>query len=242
MIDDATVRHHRASIQVKWGKGVAVSLGDHLGAKAFQLLADCADPRLFAIVGSQLAAMCEGELQQVARRSDFGLCERHCLAVIEKKTASLFGASCRAGAVTAGGEPQVCQALQEFGFRIGIAFQILDDCKDLLSDQAKLGKSPGQDWQAGDVTLPLLYAMWHCGRTGDGLPPQGRRAMVGRALARVGEAFYSSRAHERIAELIASDVGRARQALESITDSDFKVSLHRLAEYIAASTSRVLSR
>lgn len=242
LIDGAMIRHHRASAPAKWGERVSVSVGDHLCAKAFQLVADCGDPRLFAILGSQLGAMCEGELQQVAARGDFGLCERRCLAVIEKKTASLFGASCGAGALAAGAESKTCQALQEFGFHVGIAFQILDDCKDLLSDREKLGKSPGQDWRVGDVTLPLLYAIWHGGGLGAEPPPQGRHASDGRDLTRMGESFRSSPAPERIAEWVGAHVSRARQELRSIEDSDFKVSLDLLADHIAASTSHILSR
>jgi heptaprenyl diphosphate synthase len=241
LIDAATVRHHRASVQAKWGKRIAVSVGDHLCAKAFRLVADCADPRLFAILGSQLAAMCQGELQQVVSRGDFRLCERHCLAVIEKKTASLFGASCAAGAAAAGGEPPFCQALQTFGFHLGIAFQILDDCRDLLSDQDKLGKPPAQDVSAGDVTLPLLYAIAPRGEGTDRPPAPGRYVVSDRELARIRAAFRSSQAPDRIAELVGSHVGRAGQELRAIADSGFKASLHQLADHIAASVSRTLA-
>jgi geranylgeranyl pyrophosphate synthase len=154
LIDGAAVRHHRPSIQAKWGKRVSVSVGDYLCAKAFRLIADCADPRLFAIVGSQLCAMCEGELLQVVERGDFNVSAHRCMAVMEKKTAALFAACCGAGAATAAHQDGVCEALQTFGFHFGIAFQILDDCRDLLSDQERLGKTPGQDLLAGDVTLP----------------------------------------------------------------------------------------
>lgn len=242
LIDGATVRHHRASIQAKWGKQVAVSTGDFLCAKALQLVADCADPRLFAILGSQLAIMCEGELQQVVGRGDFSLCEHHCLAVIEKKTAALFGASCGAGALTAGAESKVSEALQNFGFHFGVAFQILDDCRDLLSDREKLGKLPGQDLQVGDVTLPLLYAIQNNGGVG-GLQPwrRGWQAFDGPTLAHLREAFRSSPASQKIAERVSSNVGRAVQELKWVGDSDSKTSLRQLADHMTASVSRTLA-
>ena len=220
---------------------MAVSVGDHLCAKAFDLVAECADPRLFAILGSQLTVMCEGELQQVARRGDFSLCEQRCLVVIEKKTASLFGACCGMGAVAARGELQVCRALEAFGFHVGIAFQILDDCRDLLSDQDGLGKSPGQDLSMGDVTLPLLYAMRHRDGLGYELPGQNRLEKDGAGLARLREAFRLSQAPQRTAEWVETYVGRARQELRSIADSDFQASLQSFAELIAASVSSVLA-
>jgi geranylgeranyl pyrophosphate synthase len=145
------------------------------------------------------------------------------------------------GAVAAGGQPQVCQALDAFGFHIGIAFQILDDCRDLLSDQDGLGKSPGQDLWAGDVTLPLLYAIRHCGGLDHQPPRQSRLGAGDGELARLSEAFRSSRAPERTTEWVGTYVGRARQELRSITDSDFKASLQLFAELIVASVSSVLA-
>jgi len=241
LIDGAVVRHHRPSVPARWGRRAAGFAGDYLCARACQLVADCADPRLLAILGAQLAVMCEGELQQVEGRGDFELGERRCLAVIEKKTASLFGACCGLGAVVAGGEPQVCRALQEFGFHAGIAFQILDDCRDLLGDPDGLGKTPGQDWQAGDVTLPLLYAMQHQGGPDLRPPRPGRHGLDGRELARLGEAFRSSPAPARIAEWVESSVGQAQRRLAALADSDCKQGLARFAEHITVSVRGILA-
>ncbi len=242
LIDGAAVRHHRASIPAKWGKRIAVAVGDHLCAKALQLVADCADPRLFALLGSQLRVMCHGEIEQVVGRGDFGFSERRCLALAEKKTAALFGACCGAGAVTTVGEPRIWKALQEFGFHFGIAFQILDDCKDLLSDQEKLGKTPGQDVLAGDVTLPLLYAVWHGCRQGQESLPLNRHVADDRELAHIGEVFHSSPAPGKIRQLVNSCVARAKQQLPSLIASDCRDSLHQLADHIVVSMADVLAR
>ena len=239
LIDNAAVRHHRPSVHVRWSKRAAVRLGDYLCAKAFLLVADCADPRLFAILGRQLREMCGGEIQQVVGRGDFGLSEEDCLVMVEKKTAALFSACCGAGAVTAGSEPRICEALQEFGRCFGIAFQLLDDCRDFLSDQEGLGKAPGQDLRAGDVTLPLLYAMGSGGRQGP--RPRSPRLEGGRGLAGVCEAFQASAAPARIARLIASYVDRAKQALRPLADSEGKDRLFQLADNLAASASCILA-
>lgn len=242
LIDGAAVRHNRSSVHVKWGKRISVAVGDHLCAKAFQLVADCADPQLFAILGSPLSAMCEGEIQQVVGRGDFSLSEHHCLGVTEKKTAALFGACCAAGAATATHEAKTCKILQKFGFHFGVAFQVLDDCKDLLSDREGLGKTPGQDLLAGDVTLPLLYAIRYSCLWGNESVEVGRHTLGKRELAHIGQAFRSSQAPEKVAQLVESHVSLAKQALESIADSDFKDSLRQLADHIAASASYILAR
>jgi geranylgeranyl pyrophosphate synthase len=267
LIDNGTLRHHRSTIHAKWGRKASVFLGNHLCAKAFHLVAACADPRLFAILGSQLCAMCEGEIQQVLGRGDFQMSARRCLAMTEKKTAALFGACSGAGALAATGELRACRALQDFGLHFGIAFQVLDDCRDLLSDEKGLGKTPGQDLLAGDVTLPLLYVLRRCRRgtepgpqthksaLGRGSPTQnfalgapsptsqaGLPAVGTRRLVRMSEALLSPPVPMRIAKVIASHVDRAKQGLRPLAESNFKDSLGRLADHIAASASGILAR
>ncbi len=254
LIDNGILRHHRSTIHAKWGRKVSVFLGNHLCAKAFQLVAACADPRLFAILGSQLCAMCEGEIQQVLGRGDFQMSTRRCLAMTEKKTAALFGACSGAGALAAAGESGTCRALREFGLHFGIAFQVLDDCRDLLSDEKGLGKTPGQDLLAGDVTLPLLYVLRQCRRGtepgpqthksafGNPTPPADQPAVGTRRLVRMSEALLSSPVPARIARVIASHVDRAKQELQPLAQSEFKDCLGRLADHIAASASGILAR
>jgi geranylgeranyl pyrophosphate synthase len=242
LIDAAALRHDRASVPARWGRRVAVFVGDYLCAIAFRQVADCADPRLFAILGTPLSVMCEGELLQVASRGDFHLSERYCLAVVERKTAALFGACCAAGALAAAREATLRQALQRFGFHCGIAFQVLDDCRDLLGAYEDLGKVPGQDWRAGDVTLPLLYAIRHFRRCGGSPWETNRPALGQRELARLGQAFRASPAPARIVRLIKSHIGRAKRALQVVADSVFKDGLGQLADHIAESASRILVR
>jgi geranylgeranyl pyrophosphate synthase len=242
LIDAATVRHHRASVNARWGRGVAIAFGDYLCSKALAQVAECEDPRVFAILGSELCAMCEGELWQVAGRTEFDWSERDCLAVIEKKTAALFRGCCHAGAWIGARDRDVCRALQGYGFHLGVAFQILDDCRDLLSDRADLGKTPGQDLLAGVVTLPLLYGMRHCGGNEEESLPRGGVAADTRELARIGDAFRASQAPVRIRRLIRSHIARAERQLQPIAESNFKDSLCRLADHIAVSVSDLLDR
>ncbi len=268
LIDNGTLRHNRSTIHSRWGRKVSVFLGNHLCARAFQLVAACADPRLFAILGSQLCAMCEGEIQQVVDRGNFQMSARRCLAMTEKKTAALFAACSGAGAIAATDEPRICKALQGFGLHFGIAFQVLDDCRDLLSDEKGLGKTPGQDLLAGDVTLPLLYVLRQCSRRGTEPGPQTHKSAFGRGsptqklalgapsptspaglptlgarrLVGMSEALLSSQVPVRMARVIASHVDRAKQSLQPLTESNFKDSLGRLADHIAASASGLLAR
>ncbi|MCU0914041.1 MAG: polyprenyl synthetase family protein [Planctomycetes bacterium] len=239
LVDDAALRHHRPTVHVRWSKRAAVRVGGYLCAKAFRLIAHCADPRLFTLLGSQLCTMCEGEIQQVAGRGDVRFSESYCLAMAEKKTAALFRACCGAGAVTARSTPQACRALQAFGHHYGVAFQILDDCRDLLSDAAGLGKAPGQDLLAGDMTLPLWYTLGCDDPREPGLAPVDRYPAGD--LDGMGAVFHSSSAPARVAALLHSHVDQAKQALEPVADSDFRKSLHGLADDLAVCASRLLA-
>ncbi len=241
-IDAASVRHHRSSVNAKWGAGVSVALGDYLCASAFQFIAQCEDPLIFSDVGLGLCAMCEGEMLQVIDRGNFALTERDCLAVVEKKTAALFAACCAAGAAVVADQTPIREHLYQFGLHIGIAFQILDDCKDLLSDQGTLGKQPAQDLLAGDVTLPLLLLLEHTGRDGEERMRLSSGVVDAEFLDWVKRAFHSSEAGAKTEQVIRSHTDRAKRELRQVADSDSKESLRLLADHIAESISEILAR
>jgi geranylgeranyl pyrophosphate synthase len=242
LVDGAAVRHHRASINAKWGPEIAVALGDYVCAQAMATICECGDPRLFAVLGQELSAMCVGEMLQVADRAGLRLSERRCLAVIEDKTASLFGACCETGVIVAAGKPQARKALRQFGIHLGVAFQILDDCRDLLGDEKDLGKEPGQDLRAGDVTLPLLYGV-QCSalRRGSRSAP-ARHQIEPQELASLIAAFRSSQAPERVRQLAESHLQAARMHLAAVRPSDCRESLHRLTDHLAVSLYDILGR
>jgi geranylgeranyl pyrophosphate synthase len=241
-IDGAPIRHHRCSVNAQWGGGVSVALGDYLCASAFQLVAEYGDPSMFTHVGLGLCAMCEGEMAQVMGRGNFALSEADCLAVVEKKTAALFAACCAGGAATAIDEVATQERLRQFGLHFGTAFQILDDCKDLLSDQAILGKKPAQDLLAGDVTLPLLFFLREQGYGDEELKSLHTKAADTAFLDWVRRAFRASEASARTEQVIKLHTDQAKAALGPLADSDAKRSLGLLADYLGESMSEILTR
>ena len=241
-IDGAPIRHHRSSVNAQWGGGVSVALGDYLCASAFQLVAEYGDPSMFTHLGLGLCAMCEGEMAQVMGRGNFALSEADCLAVVEKKTAALFAACCAGGAATAVDEAATQERLRQFGLHFGTAFQILDDCKDLLSDQAILGKKPAQDLLAGDVTLPLLFFLREQGYGDEELKSLHTKAADTTFLDWVRRAFRASEAGAKTEQVIKLHTDQAEAALEPLADSDAKRSLGLLADYLGESMSEILTR
>jgi len=156
VVDHASLRHNKQSVNRKWGDDVSIALGDYLYSEGFELISSCGNADILSCISQATKAMCEGELIQICQRDNFSLSKRRYFIIVKKKTASLFAASCQAGAKTANSSAFLEGALKNYGLNFGIAFQIIDDYLDLVSEKERLGKAPGQDIAVGEMTLPLL--------------------------------------------------------------------------------------
>lgn len=157
IIDDSEYRRNQPSVHSKWGREISIVSGDYLYAKAFLLLADLKDIWVNQAFAACAHVICEGEMKQIEKRADFFMDEKEYLRIIHQKTASLFQAACVGGAYYSGLGKDKIEKLGDFGFRLGMAFQIIDDCLDLMSDVEHLGKPAGLDIHKHDATLPILY-------------------------------------------------------------------------------------
>lgn len=234
VLDKATMRHTMPSINVEYGDDMSIILGDYVYSKAFQLMANCRNPDIFVCMSEAIGMMCEGELIHVCQRGNLDLSTSSYIAIAKKKTASLFAACCHAGTITGNHSRVVQKALKEFGLNFGVAFQIIDDWKDVLSEESELGKHPGQDMIAGDITLPLLTLSGAVGPA----EKEELRNMLGagndkKNLERLRTMLTHSNALSKITEVVTSYLNRARKCLDSLGDSVFKESLNQLADYAA---------
>jgi octaprenyl-diphosphate synthase len=135
-----------------------VLVGDFLFARAFQLMVDDGSLKVLAILSKAAATIAEGEVLQLITQNDLSTTETRYLDVIKGKTAALFAAACQVGAVVADRPEREGMALAEYGMKLGIAFQLVDDALDYAADQATLGKTVGDDFREGKITLPVLVA------------------------------------------------------------------------------------
>src|SRR3989338_3979923 len=156
VLDHGLIRHNKPTVNYKWGNEVSIALGDYLYSKAFELIADCKNTEVLTCLSQAVAATCEGELTQVKERDNLQLKKSQYLVIIKKKTAHLMASCCRAGATLVGAKLIYKQALADYGFNLGIAFQIKDDYLDLTASTEELGKSAGLDLTMGELTLPFL--------------------------------------------------------------------------------------
>ncbi len=158
VIDKASMRRGRASVNAKWGDEVAILMADYLYAHAFDLALTSLKPEVMRVLCGVTKRMCEGEMFQLRLdKREFTLEDYY--HVIERKTGSLFAASASLGALLAGGSPDQILAARGFGNDFGMAFQITDDALDYVAHDQQWGKDIGMDASGGKQTLPLLLAL-----------------------------------------------------------------------------------
>ncbi len=159
VIDQATIRRGKTSANNIWGNAASVLVGDFLYSKAFKLLSEISDIALIKLMSRITNVMSEGEVFQLMKCGDVNITEEEYLAIIEKKTAVLLSAACAAGAILGSASQEKIDVLYQFGYKIGMAFQITDDTLDYMAREQEFGKSIGKDLEEGKMTLPLIFAL-----------------------------------------------------------------------------------
>ena len=162
VVDESSLRRGLASANAIFGNKASVLVGDFLFARAFELMVQDGSLKVLAILSQASATISEGEVLQLVTQNDLSTSEDRYLEVIEGKTAALFAAACHVGAVVAERPEAEERALAAYGRNLGIAFQLVDDALDYAADQATLGKTVGDDFREGKITLPVLAA-YHAG-------------------------------------------------------------------------------
>jgi octaprenyl-diphosphate synthase len=158
VVDESVLRRGMASANAVFGNKASVLVGDFLFARAFELMVEDGSLAVLGILSRAAATIAEGEVLQLATQNDLSTPESRYFEVIRGKTAALFEAACQVGAVVADRPPRDEGALAAFGLNLGIAFQLVDDALDYAADQAILGKTVGDDFREGKITLPVLLA------------------------------------------------------------------------------------
>ncbi len=158
VVDESQLRRGLASANAVFGNKASVLVGDFLFARAFQLMVNDGSLKVLGILSNAAATIAEGEVLQLVTQNDMSTTEARYLDVITGKTAALFAAACRVGAVVADRPELEEVALADYGMKLGIAFQLVDDALDYAADQAMLGKTVGDDFREGKITLPVLVA------------------------------------------------------------------------------------
>ena len=229
VVDDSSLRRGRATANEAFGNPASVLVGDFLYSRAFQMMLDAQDMRVMEILSDATNVIAEGEVLQLMNMHDASLSEAGYLQVIRSKTAKLFEASARLGAVLAKSPPDVERACADYGQALGTAFQVIDDVLDYDGDAAEMGKNLGDDLREGKVTLPLIVAMQR------GTPAQCQTIQTAIEtgsipnLEQVIEIVHSTGALAAAREMAAAEAHRAMEAAARLPRNHFTEGLLQLA-------------
>lgn len=160
VVDESKLRRGESTANDLWGNKASVLVGDLLLSRAFQLMVSDGSLHILKILSDTSAIIAEGEVMQLAAEGDLHTGKETYLAIISAKTAALFAAACEMGAVVSG-QLHLAASLREFGHCLGIAFQLVDDALDYTADSSILGKTVGDDFREGKITLPVIGAVAH---------------------------------------------------------------------------------
>ncbi|MBS0212629.1 MAG: polyprenyl synthetase family protein [Proteobacteria bacterium] len=231
VVDESDLRRGRRTANALWGNAPSVLVGDFLYSRSFQLMVELQRPEVMQVLADTTNAIAEGEVLQLLHVRNPDIDEAAYLTVIERKTAVLFAAATRLGALLADADAATQQALHDYGLQLGFAFQIADDVLDYTADAGALGKNLGDDLAEGKATLPLIHAIAHADKAGTG---RIRSAIVEgdiQALPAIVHAIRSSGGIDYAAAKAREYAHRAQVALHAIAPSPWRDALHGLAHY-----------
>jgi octaprenyl-diphosphate synthase len=234
IIDNASVRRGRASVNAQWGNEITVLMGDWLYMTSFRLALGERHFKVLDVLIEATRKMIEGELIQLTLNGNLDITEEQHLDISMRKTAFLFSASSQLGAILGSADEEKEESLRLYGLNVGLAFQLVDDVLDLTSNESTLGKPVGSDLKEGKLTLPLIYLM----RDGE---PQ-HRALVKKALREnssnasvMDEVIQLVREHkmsDRVLEKAHDYAQKARNCLEQFPSSKARDALLAIPDYI----------
>jgi len=236
VLDEAQLRRGRPSLAANWGNEVSVLLGDCLFAHSLKLAASFPTPDICRAVASATNIVCAGEILQTRSRGDFDIPRSLYFKMLAMKTAELFALSCDLGACLSGTSAARRDNLREYGRALGTAYQLYDDCLDVLGSEAAAGKTLGADLANGKVTLPILIVRERADAADLKLlrrwvqkwDPARLEEVV--AMIAKYDAFPESRA------VIQQYLTQAQEALSLVPNSEARAGLLGLTRYLAEQT------
>jgi len=159
VVDKADIRRGKKAAHTKWSAAKVVLTGDFLLATALDIAARTKEPGIISVIAKITRDMSEGEIDQLNKKGRLDLSEEKYLEIIKRKTAVLIQGACQSGAILAKTDKTKIETLKQYGFHLGMAFQMADDLLDYTASAKELGKNPGADIREGKLTLPLIYSL-----------------------------------------------------------------------------------
>lgn len=234
VIDSSFIRRGIATVNSKWGNKISTLMGDYLYAKAASLMSDIGNNEVLKVITDATGRMCEGEMNQVNDSFNPYISEEKYIETINKKTASLFGTASESGAILAKANLNEKNILKNFGINLGISFQIIDDCLDIISNDGDTGKPCGSDLKDGKITLPYIYILRVADNKDKKIIIDGFGAKDG--FKKVKSIAKEYKAIEYSREKAISFIETAKKTISKIQDSISRDELMKLSDFIVKRT------
>jgi octaprenyl-diphosphate synthase len=236
IIDEATTRRGRRSVNSRWGNDITVLLGDFLYTKSMAMALSQDNLKILRLLSDVTLRLIEGEILEIERNSNIGVTEQEHLDIIRRKTADLFAACTRIGAILGETGDERERALASYGVNLGLCFQMVDDLLDFTAEEKTLGKPVANDLREGKVTLPMIFLIR---RGGKAAAEKVKAVLDDRAFARVTREELVRMARDcgaleearRLAERYAEE---ARRELLAFEPSEYREALEALPGFILA--------
>ncbi|WP_024850364.1 octaprenyl diphosphate synthase [Hydrogenovibrio kuenenii] len=229
VVDESSTRRGNKTANEVWGNAASVLVGDFLYSRSFEMMVEPGNLRIMEILSETTNVIAEGEVLQLLNCHDADTTAERYLEVIHRKTAKLFEAAAVLGPVLAD-KPEYEDAFTKYGKHLGAAFQLIDDALDYMANEEELGKNIGDDLAEGKPTLPLIYVLEN-GK--DEQKDIVRRAIESeglKLLPEVTEIIQNSGAIDFTVESAKSEAEKAKQAINILPESEYKVALTSLAD------------
>jgi octaprenyl-diphosphate synthase len=234
VVDNAKTRRGSSTVNTVWGNEPSVLVGDFLYSRSFELMSYEGNQEILKTISQATTALSEGEILEIIKTADITTTEKDYFEIIGNKTAVLFSVACEIGAILGNVTNKERSALKNFGYKLGIAFQLRDDILDYTSYDELLGKHVGTDLKEGKVTLPLIYALKSAGEKEKlstvkilkkHTVSQRDFERVRKLIEKYNGISYTSTATEKY-------LGSAKKELSRFPDSQYKDALLSLADYM----------
>jgi octaprenyl-diphosphate synthase len=229
VVDASEMRRGNATANARFGNPASVLVGDFLYSRAFQMMVEAHNMRIMEVLAEATNVIAEGEVLQLMNMHNPHLDEAGYLQVIRSKTAKLFEASARVGAILAGASPEIEDACARYGQALGTAFQVIDDVLDYAGDASVLGKNLGDDLREGKTTLPLIIAMQRASTEDKRFIQQAIEQGDLLALDRLGRIIQATGALDAAREAALSEARLAMAAAQMLPAGDHTSCLVQLA-------------
>jgi octaprenyl-diphosphate synthase len=231
VVDESDVRRGKDAAHAVWGNAASVLVGDFLYSRSFQMMVGIDSMKVMQIMAETTNTIAEGEVLQLLNMGDPEISEESYFRVIENKTAKLFEAACRLGAVLAGTDRETEDGMAQFGKQLGLAFQIADDVLDYDGDAGAMGKNVGDDLAEGKPTLPVIFARKASDGHGRAVIDQAVRHGGKQSLDKVLEIIRATSALETAMLSAKTQAEGALKEISGLAENDWTAALQKLARY-----------